>query len=100
MKKFVGSDVVKRSGKVHIDIDKNVEMMDTPNMELEELYNLSRGDVDLKNINFSVGKEELVCIHGPVGCGKSSLLYGILGEMQVAFPGLLLKSICILCKAY
>lgn len=36
----------------------------------------------LKNISLRVAKGSLVAIVGPVGCGKSSLLSAILGEMQ------------------
>lgn len=36
----------------------------------------------LKNLNFEVKKGELVAVVGEIGNGKSSLLYGILGEMH------------------
>ena len=35
----------------------------------------------LIDIDFTVNKGELVAVVGPVGCGKSSLLNGLLGEM-------------------
>ena len=35
----------------------------------------------LKNLNFSVNKGEFVCIIGPIGSGKSSLLSTIIGDM-------------------
>ncbi|CAG7725610.1 unnamed protein product, partial [Allacma fusca] len=36
----------------------------------------------LQNINLNVKKGSLVAVVGPVGCGKSSLLSAILGEME------------------
>ncbi|KAJ6635068.1 Multidrug resistance-associated protein 1 [Pseudolycoriella hygida] len=36
----------------------------------------------LKNINIKVKKEQLVALVGPVGCGKTSLLSALLGEME------------------
>ena len=36
----------------------------------------------LKNLNFEARKGELVAVVGEVGNGKSSLLFGILGEMH------------------
>uniref|UniRef100_A0A0N4ZSR3 ABC-type xenobiotic transporter n=1 Tax=Parastrongyloides trichosuri TaxID=131310 RepID=A0A0N4ZSR3_PARTI len=36
----------------------------------------------VKSINLEVRPSEIVGITGPVGCGKSSLLLGILGELQ------------------
>ena len=35
----------------------------------------------LQNISIEVGKNQLVAITGPVGCGKTSLLQAILGEL-------------------
>ncbi|EDK44914.1 conserved hypothetical protein [Lodderomyces elongisporus NRRL YB-4239] len=43
----------------------------------EELY-------ALKNVNFKVRKGALSCVVGKVGSGKTSLLYGLLGQMVVA----------------
>ncbi|VDK43346.1 unnamed protein product [Anisakis simplex] len=39
-------------------------------------------ELTLKNINLNVKKGELIAIVGSVGCGKSSLLSAILGEMD------------------
>lgn len=42
------------------------------------------GDKDaalaLKNINLSVAKGQLAAVVGPVGCGKSSLVFSLLGD--------------------
>jgi len=37
---------------------------------------------NLKNLNIKINKGKLVAVVGQVGCGKSSLLAGILGEMH------------------
>ncbi|XP_025101923.1 multidrug resistance-associated protein 1-like [Pomacea canaliculata] len=36
----------------------------------------------LSNINLHVGKGKLIAVVGPVGCGKSSLINAMLGEME------------------
>nr|QUF59451.1 ATP-binding cassette transporter Abcc1-6-2 [Brachionus angularis] len=36
----------------------------------------------LENLNFEISKGELIAVVGTVGCGKSSLLSGFLGEMH------------------
>ena len=36
----------------------------------------------LKNINMNISKGKLTAIVGPTGCGKSSLLYALAGEMK------------------
>lgn len=57
-----------------------------PNVHIDLLCNASfKGEesLALQNINFCARKGDLVSIQGPVGTGKSSLLHGILGEMQV-----------------
>ena len=42
----------------------------------------SKHEPYLYNLNLEVGKAKLVAIVGKVGCGKSSLLAGLLGEMH------------------
>ncbi|MCO5605571.1 hypothetical protein L7F22_059754 [Adiantum nelumboides] len=64
----------KGNGKVHVDVKKDIG--------LDVEHDHYKADVTLRNINFSVEKGELVSIYGPIGSGKSSLLLGILGEMQ------------------
>ncbi|KAI5066080.1 hypothetical protein GOP47_0018704 [Adiantum capillus-veneris] len=74
----------KDSGKVHIEVEKDIGT-DAHDLKLDD-YPSRRdqfeADVVLRNVNFSVGKGELVSIYGPVGSGKSSLFLAILGEMQ------------------
>ncbi|KAH7277454.1 hypothetical protein KP509_39G052600 [Ceratopteris richardii] len=76
---------VKGSGRVYVETQNNdeensdsIKELDQSSSELFELEN----NVTLKNISFSVEKGKLVSIYGPVGSGKSSLLLGMLGEMQ------------------
>ncbi|MCO5606131.1 hypothetical protein L7F22_060318 [Adiantum nelumboides] len=74
----------KGSGKVYIDFGKDVGT-DAHNIKLDSFPSKRdqfEADVVLRNINFSVERGELVSIYGPIGSGKSSLLLGILGEMQ------------------
>lgn len=47
----------------------------------------SQGRPVLRNISFSVKRGQFCCIVGGVGCGKSSLVHGILGEMALASDG-------------
>ncbi|MCO5568700.1 hypothetical protein L7F22_022399 [Adiantum nelumboides] len=72
------------TGKVHIDVGKeNGTNANNIGLDLFPFgCDQSKADVVLRNIYFSVAKGELVSIFGPVGSGKSSLLLGILGEMQ------------------
>jgi ATP-binding cassette subfamily C (CFTR/MRP) protein 1 len=46
----------------------------------------------LKNINFHVAHGQLAMIIGPVGCGKTTLLQGILGETSIARGRVLISS--------
>ena len=38
----------------------------------------------LRNVNFNIRPGEVVMVVGPVACGKSSLLMGILGELKIS----------------
>ncbi|KAG2606635.1 hypothetical protein PVAP13_4NG063010 [Panicum virgatum] len=44
-------------------------------------WNADRSDLSLRNVNFSISRGEKVAVCGPVGSGKSSLLYALLGEI-------------------
>ena len=65
-------------------------------MSLIELKNLSLGygnNVVLKNINITIEENDFICVVGPNGCGKSTLIKGILGLIkpfkgQVIYNGL------------
>jgi len=40
------------------------------------------GKFELAELNLSIGRNELVAIIGPVGCGKSSILAAMVGDME------------------
>ena len=59
------------------------------NQSLNDLYNSNNSDNSfveqkptLDEINFQIKKGTLVAVIGQIGCGKSSLLSALLGEMQ------------------
>ena len=65
----------KDSGAVTTD---NIELTD---LSMDTATSEKPTTEILKNISFSVKKGELLAIVGPVGCGKSSLVSAMLGEM-------------------
>lgn len=71
----LGYNLPKGDTKMHTEMKRRV------NLELQT-GKLSAKEIALHNINLIVNKGEFISIHGPVGSGKSSLLYGILGELQ------------------
>jgi ABC-type nitrate/sulfonate/bicarbonate transport system ATPase subunit len=48
--------------------------------QVEKTYNLVQR-LQLKDLNLEIEKGSFVCVVGDVGCGKSSLLASIIGEM-------------------
>ncbi|XP_062178955.1 ABC transporter C family member 8-like isoform X2 [Phragmites australis] len=44
-------------------------------------WNASGADLSLRNVNLGINRGEKVAVCGPVGSGKSSLLYALLGEI-------------------
>ena len=75
------------ANKVHIDIELEVESekntQDFRSSQIRDTPKISTKGFVLEDIMLSVGKGEVVGIYGAVGSGKSSLLCGILGEMEV-----------------
>ena len=62
-------------------VDKNI---DEKSNDLEsKTPSINRSVHTLTNINISVKKGQLVAVVGPVGCGKTSLISGILGELHL-----------------
>jgi ABC-type transport system involved in cytochrome bd biosynthesis fused ATPase/permease subunit len=49
----------------------------------------TQNETCLFNLNLEIKKSKLIAIVGKVGCGKSSLLSGILGEMHKLNDGLM-----------
>mmetsp|Transcript_13658 Transcript_13658/g.13206 ORF Transcript_13658/g.13206 Transcript_13658/m.13206 type:complete len:1517 (+) Transcript_13658:272-4822(+) len=49
----------------------------------EEEVGINRSEHTLMGVDFNVKKGQLIAVVGAVGCGKSSLLSGLLGEMQL-----------------
>lgn len=62
---------------------ETVTPTDVALVEQEEEPTINRSEYTLESINFQIKKGQLVAIVGPVGCGKSSLLSAILGEMHM-----------------
>ena len=82
------SDASKGSShKVHIDIElenkAERDIQDFQSTQIHDTQNKSIKESVLEDIKLSVEKGKLIGIYGAVGSGKSSLLLGILGEMQV-----------------
>lgn len=65
---------VKNNGDVAVSINDGTFLWEKPKSETSEKFSLS-------NINLRARKGELDCIVGKVGCGKSSLVQAILGDL-------------------
>lgn len=52
-------------------------------LEIEDgLFSWGEDEPTLKNINIAVKRGKLSAVVGPVGCGKTSLISALLGEME------------------
>ena len=71
-------DKEKSEGK---DMDKKKEVEQETDVDLEMGQGGEAPSAILQNINFSVADKSLTAIIGPVGCGKTSLINAVLGEM-------------------
>lgn len=58
----------EKKAQAILDAEKSSEQSDAP--------------FELKGLNLSIARDELIAIVGPVGCGKTSLLAAISGEMR------------------
>jgi ABC-type multidrug transport system fused ATPase/permease subunit len=70
------------NGNFYWDKDYDETLEDDYNHEEGSLVAIKQPELNLIDLNFSIKKGELVCIVGGIGCGKSSLLYSLLGEMK------------------
>jgi len=57
-------------------------MIEQPVVEIKDLYYYYGGVPALESVNFTVGKKELVCLVGPNGGGKTTLLKIIIGLLR------------------
>ncbi|XP_076438711.1 multidrug resistance-associated protein 1-like [Babylonia areolata] len=69
------------------DLDENAVIRDSDDENVISIKNADftwdrRMSNSLTDINLQVGQGKLVAVVGPVGCGKSSLISAILGEME------------------
>jgi ABC-type multidrug transport system fused ATPase/permease subunit len=74
---------------VYTDLEGEIELFENF-MQLEEPPGPERLQMIIKNANFSLPRGTCTAIIGKVGCGKSSLLSAMLGEMY-SMPGTNLK---------
>jgi ABC-type multidrug transport system fused ATPase/permease subunit len=63
--------------------DKVKQEQDEKIAEDSKTPSINRSVHTLTNINISIKKGQLVAVVGPVGCGKTSLICGILGELHL-----------------
>lgn len=73
---------VKRIQKL-IDSKKFDVIVDTGKISLKNCNFAYNEKIVLENLSVDIGKSEFVAIVGPVGCGKSSFLLGLLGEIPL-----------------
>jgi ABC-type transport system involved in cytochrome bd biosynthesis fused ATPase/permease subunit len=71
------------------DVDKDTDAAISVNGDFT--WDLKQGKtgeevLNLRQLSLSIKKGEFVCIIGDVGCGKSSLLQALLGEMIFVSP--------------
>ncbi|KAL6841672.1 hypothetical protein ACP4OV_028501 [Aristida adscensionis] len=78
IEKFLVEDEIKEEDVRRIPSDDNIRIqVQDGNFS----WNASGADLSLKNTNLRISRGEKVAVCGPVGSGKSSLLYALLGEI-------------------
>jgi len=79
IQKFLKQDNIESSSSLETPTSGN-------DFELEDVsfYHADKTEPVLKNIHLTIQRGQSVAIVGPVGAGKSSLLYGLLGECRIS----------------
>lgn len=75
--KFLETDEVDSEAIKQIDDDANVIKIKNGSFKWEQ-----KGELVLNKIDFVVPRRKLIAVVGPVGCGKSSLISAILGDLE------------------
>lgn len=85
---FLAADEHENLGSTEIhsgsDMGDSILVLEDLNATWERFHSFIQSPPQffLKDINLSIRKGSLVAIVGPVGCGKTSLLQAIMGEMK------------------
>ncbi|KAF8747856.1 hypothetical protein HU200_013133 [Digitaria exilis] len=79
IERFLLEDEIKEEDvkRVHLDNSHITVQVQDGNFS----WNANRDQLSLRNVNLSISRGEKVAVCGPVGSGKSSLLYALLGEI-------------------
>jgi len=87
---FTISTVVDKAAEAAGDIDSTMgkSQKEQPNDKRDSIGDTSASRVNtsfsVSNINFSVKRGEILAIVGPVGSGKSTIMNGIIGEVEAS----------------
>jgi len=82
LNKFLNSDEITPYVKRQADKSNAITVKDASfNWDQVDQKSLT-SNTTLQNLNLSIPRGSLVAVVGPVGSGKSSFLYALLGEMQ------------------
>mmetsp|Transcript_24347 Transcript_24347/g.52185 ORF Transcript_24347/g.52185 Transcript_24347/m.52185 type:complete len:1508 (-) Transcript_24347:383-4906(-) len=78
-----GLDSLKRNSSTNtLNRAESLASLGITAMSLDAEQETAESRIALKNISCSIERGSLVAVVGPVGCGKSSFLSAILGEME------------------
>lgn len=96
IEKFLLEDEIKEEDVRRIpsdDSDIRIQVRDA-----NFSWSASGADLSLRNVKLEVRRGEKVAVCGPVGSGKSSLLYALLGEIPRVSGSVSDSNRCYLCK--
>ncbi|OAX79950.1 hypothetical protein ACJ72_05730 [Emergomyces africanus] len=68
--------------------------------EENSAYDLPIEPFELKDFNFEIGRNELIAVIGTVGCGKSSLLSALAGDMRLTKGKVSMNASRAFCPQY